>query len=211
MTIGAGTTTVQPIKLTQSGAALLTTPVAGTIECNDGDKLYYTIKTGTARKTVAFVDLAQTWTGVQTFNGRMAASGNLDIGGNDVYLIGDETGLMVKNTAADAYRPLFCADLSATSIATDSNEAIAFDVISHTITAAEEISESFTETWSKATAANVVNIECQYYGDSTHFFGAVPNEPLFVGTFIGTTISVDDLAVTLAEGDTVQIFITYKK
>jgi hypothetical protein len=63
---GTATASTAPLKLTQASAVVLTTPEAGTIECNDGDLLYYTIKTGPTRKTIAFIDSAQTWTGVQT-------------------------------------------------------------------------------------------------------------------------------------------------
>lgn len=54
--LGAGTTVAgtAPLKLTQASAALLTAPEPGAIECNDGDLLYYTIKTGSARKVIAF-------------------------------------------------------------------------------------------------------------------------------------------------------------
>jgi hypothetical protein len=55
---GTATASTAPIKLTQAGAVVLGTPEAGTIECNDGDLLYYTIKTGPTRKTIAFTDTA---------------------------------------------------------------------------------------------------------------------------------------------------------
>jgi hypothetical protein len=60
--IAAGTATAStaPLKLTQASAVVLTTPEAGAIECNDGDLLYYTIKTGPTRKTIAFTDSAIT-------------------------------------------------------------------------------------------------------------------------------------------------------
>jgi hypothetical protein len=54
--IGTGTATAgtAPIKLTQTSAVLLATPEPGAIECDDGDNLYYTIKTATTRKAIAF-------------------------------------------------------------------------------------------------------------------------------------------------------------
>jgi hypothetical protein len=55
---GTAAASTAPIKLTQASAVVLGTPEAGTIECNDGDLLYYTIKTGPTRKTIAFTDTA---------------------------------------------------------------------------------------------------------------------------------------------------------
>jgi hypothetical protein len=57
---GTATASTAPLKLTQASAVVLTTPEAGAIECNDGDELYYTIKTGPTRKTIAFTDSAIT-------------------------------------------------------------------------------------------------------------------------------------------------------
>lgn len=57
---GTATANTAPIKLTQTSAVVLTAPEAGAIECNDGDLLYYTIKTGPTRKTIAFTDSAMT-------------------------------------------------------------------------------------------------------------------------------------------------------
>jgi hypothetical protein len=124
--------------------------------------------------------------------------------GGFVSLIGDETGLLIRNqdNNNDPY------PIVAKSIATDANEAIAFDVITHTIGSSED--SAFTETWSKATAANVVSIICQYY-DGTHYSGEVPNQPNLVATFTSTTLSVDDLNSTMVEGDKVKILITYLK
>jgi hypothetical protein len=59
----AGSTTVAPLKL-QSGS-LLTTPAAGSMEFLT-DTLSFTITTGAARKTIPFLETAQTWTAAQT-------------------------------------------------------------------------------------------------------------------------------------------------
>lgn len=70
--ITAGTTTVAPIRFTQTSAALLSSPVTGAMEVLT-DKLYYTINTGTARKEVALVDATLTsgTVPVATTNGRL--------------------------------------------------------------------------------------------------------------------------------------------
>jgi hypothetical protein len=54
--IGQGTAVAgtAPLKLSQASAVLLATPEAGAMECDDGDNLYYTIKTATTRKAIAF-------------------------------------------------------------------------------------------------------------------------------------------------------------
>jgi hypothetical protein len=82
--IAAGTATANtaPLKLTQSGAVLLTTPEPGTIEANDGDLLYYTIKTGAARKTLAFTsDVATSLDGLtDAKSGGTNFTGSLIIG-----------------------------------------------------------------------------------------------------------------------------------
>lgn len=51
---GKAAASTAPLKLTQASAVVLSTPEAGAIECNDGDDLYYTIKTGTTRKTISY-------------------------------------------------------------------------------------------------------------------------------------------------------------
>lgn len=61
---GTATAGTSPFKLTQPSAVVLSTPEAGAIECNDGDLLYYTIKTGPTRKTIAYTD--STMTGAYT-------------------------------------------------------------------------------------------------------------------------------------------------
>lgn len=57
---GTAAASTAPLKLTQSGAVVLGTPEAGAIEVNNGDILYYTIKTGPTRKIIAFTDSTMT-------------------------------------------------------------------------------------------------------------------------------------------------------
>jgi hypothetical protein len=63
LAVGTATAGTAPLKLTQASAVVLTSPEAGAIECNDGDLLYYTIKTGPTRKTIAFLDSITVTTG----------------------------------------------------------------------------------------------------------------------------------------------------
>jgi hypothetical protein len=105
----------------------------------------------------------------------------------------------------------FGGAVSMASIATDSNEAMAFDVISHTINASDASNSYITETWSKATAANVAFVHCLYYGSSTISFGENIGTHELEGSFTGTTITVTDVDSNLTPGDVIQIFVAYKK
>jgi hypothetical protein len=51
---GTSAATTGPLKFTQSGAVLLATPELGLMEVDSVDGLYYTIKTGSARRTIAY-------------------------------------------------------------------------------------------------------------------------------------------------------------
>ena len=78
--VGTATAGSAPIKLTQTAAVLLTTAEAGAIEVDDGDNIYYTIKTGAARKGFILDDganLTATRVPFATTNGRLTDSANM--------------------------------------------------------------------------------------------------------------------------------------
>jgi hypothetical protein len=58
--VGAAAASKAPLKFTQASAILLSSPEAGAVEVNDGDVVYYTIKTGTARKEFVLADATLT-------------------------------------------------------------------------------------------------------------------------------------------------------
>ena len=117
----AGTTTLAPLKIKATGAALLTTPVEGTIE-TDGTSLYWTSSAGTraalaAGGSVTSVTLTQPAAGLTLTNsgvGQTAAATSTFALANDLAAVEGlaATGI-VRRTAADTWSAGTAVDLAA--------------------------------------------------------------------------------------------------
>lgn len=71
--LAAGTATAGTAPLHFTSGVLLTTPVAGTMEYLAASGLFFTPASGT-RQAVAYIDLAQTWTGTQTMTAALSTT-----------------------------------------------------------------------------------------------------------------------------------------
>jgi len=89
-----------PLKFTTTGAALMTTPVAGAIEVNAAGDLFYTNSTPT-RLSVANLESAQTFPGLKTFSGGLntnLTTGSVPFIGASGLLTQDNGSLFWDNT-----------------------------------------------------------------------------------------------------------------
>lgn len=106
-------------------------------------------------------------------------------------------------------------NLSANSLSTDSNENIAQDIIRHTLTSGEASANSFTESWSTATEANIVYMAATTLDVSANL--VIPSNWAMYGmdtsvVYDGSTLTVSEqLTGTWGEGDVVTIYIVYEK
>lgn len=133
----AGTTSCPPFKLTQAGAAITSIGQAGAIECNDGDNLYYTIKTGTARKCIVLTDglnLIADRVPVVTTSGRLidysgftyAASvlGAPVISATSFLLTSIITGIIASVTQTQAGGTALTKDINIITVCANANDAV---------------------------------------------------------------------------------------
>jgi hypothetical protein len=95
-TTGAGTS---PVKFVSG--PVMTTPEAGAMEFTT-DALYFTTTTGPNRKTVAFIDSAQTWTGVQSLTSPAIATSITTADASFTAFAGATTLLTLGGTGASA-------------------------------------------------------------------------------------------------------------
>ncbi len=108
-------------------------------------------------------------------------------------------------------------DLESNYLQTESNEAIAFDVIRHTITSSDVSLRSFNEAWDKATTRKIVDIEsvCMHEADTNDKVTSDDwtNSPACDNSesYDGTNITVFDQMSAWTENDIVTIFVTYEK
>lgn len=139
------------------------------------------------------------------------AQGGIWTGGGSFYL---QTGDIIGVGDLDADL------LNTTSLITDSNENIAFDVVKHTITSDEADDYYFYEEWTKATPEEIVSLDAIIWLNGTNevydvsrYYNAYPTVPSFevkITTDESEELYVSDEGGFWLEGNVVKIFITYE-
>ena len=110
--------------------------------------------------------------------------------------------------------PAWTATPTVTSVATDGNEALAWDYVTHTITAAEVISTTCSIAWAGATTTNTVAVNVTYLETPTSTLHSTTEDdglPMINWSYDGTAFAIRDWNSIWNENASVRLLITYLK